>query len=328
MKAPGLAKRGGVGAAGLVAAALVWGAWGAGAGAPEAARPAAGLVQAPRLPPATRSPVEFFLEILTAPPARREELLAGKSPESRQMIRDRVAEFERLRLPERERKLVQLRLAQFRLHLRPLLEAPPAERPVLLERAPAGDRPLLEARLQAWDALAPEVRQQVLESERTLSFFVRHESADPRRLTEALAGTPAASRAEVEIQFRHWSALTAEERGSRARNFQRFFDLTPAERARTLVRIPEPERAAMDRVLRRFAELPADQRERVMEGFGKFSGLGAVEQEEFLRNAARWRAMTPAERTAWRRLVLGVPVPPPPPLPPSVRPIPATATAT
>lgn len=291
--------------------ALAWAGCAAWAGEPPAAKSRPVPVQVPALPPSTRSPVEYFLEIFTASPARREELLAGKSPEARQMIRDRVAEFERLNLPERERKLVQLRLAQFRLHLRPLLEAAREDRAALLERAPAGDRPLLEARLQAWDALSPEERQQVLESERTLSFFVRHESADPRRLAETLASAPAASRADVEAQFRRWSALTPAERESRTRGFQRFFDLTPAERARTLVRIPEAERVLMDRVLQRFAGLPADQRDRVVQGFEKFTGLDPAEREEFLRNAARWQAMTPAERSAWRRLVLGVPALPP-----------------
>lgn len=314
------------GRAGGIVSLVAWGVWVALAlaGVPAAVMAGEAPVQLPALPPTTRSPVEYFLEILTAPPARREELLAGKSTEARQMIRDRVVEFERLSLPERERKLVQLRLAQFRLHLRPLLEAQLEARPALLERAPAGDRPLLEARLQAWDALSPEVRQQVLESERTLSFFVRHESADPRRLAETLASTPATSRADVEAQFRRWSALAPEERESRTRNFQRFFDLTPAERARTLVRIPESERVVMERVLQRFADLPPDQRDRVVQGFEKFTGLDAAEREEFLRNAARWQAMTPAERTAWRRLVLGVPALPP--LPPTSRSVPAALT--
>jgi hypothetical protein len=50
--------------------------------------------------------------------------------------------------------------------------------------------------------------------------------------------------------------------------------------------------------------------------------MSAEQRQQFLKNAARWQAMSSAERQAWRDLVRQIPIwppeppEPPPPLPP------------
>ena len=272
----------------------------------------------PPLPPAAKSLAEQFRELLSATPADRQRLLASRTPEARAIITTKLKEFETLPPAERE---VRLQVAQLQFYLSPLLRSTPAARPNLLNRAPAEDRPLLEERLKAWDALAPETRREILDSESSLSHFVRQESADPRQLSAVLANVPAPARPEVEAQFARWSALPAEERARKTANFQRFFGLSENERNRTLSRLPDAERRLMDQALTRFAGLPPEQRDRCVRAFHKFAAFSPEERAEFLSNAAKWQAMAADERQAWRALVLHAirPPLPPPPVPVPVR---------
>jgi len=82
----------------------------------------------------------------------------------------------------------------------------------------------------------------------------------------------------------------------------------------------------MEKTLAAFNELTPPQRRQCVASFTRFSGLGAEERLQFLKNAERWAQMNPADRQAWRELVSAVPkVPPlpmlthqPPPLPPGI----------
>lgn len=267
----------------------------------------------PPLPTPVKPPIELFRELLAAPPERREELLRTKSPAARDLISRRLREHEALDPAARAQAEWQLRIAQFRFYLSPLLRLPASERPARLAAAPAEDRPLLEERLRAWDTLAPAERAAVLESEDSLHHFVRSPGAEPARLASALAAARAAEREEIERQFARWSALPEAERTARTAAFQRFFDLSEPARNRTVSRLPDAERIAMERTLERFRRLPEAERARCVAGLGKLAALPTAEREEFLRNAARWQAMSPEERALWRRLVIATP--PPPPLP-------------
>lgn len=271
----------------------------------------------PPLPPSPRAPVELFRELLAASPEKRVVLLESKTPAARELILRRVRQHEALDPAARAEAEWQLRLAQFRFYLSPLLRAPVADRARRLGQAPAEDRPLLEERLRAWDALTPVARATLLESEESLHHFVRSPGAEPSRLTNVLAAAPAAARADIESQFARWSALPESERVARAATFQEFFGLSDGQRNRALNRLPDADRVAMEKVLERFARLPESERVQCVAGFERLSALPASEREEFLRSATRWQAMTAEERALWRRLVLKTRLPPLPPLPSS-----------
>jgi len=279
----------------------------------------------PPLPPPSRPPVEFFRELLQAPPTLRQSLLANKSVAARELIQKRIRDFEALSNAQQEETLWQLRLAQFRYYLSTLIQLSPERRDPLLISAPPEDQFLLRDRLRSWDALPDIARAQIIESDRTLHHFVREAGADPGRLSKALAGAPDSARPEIEAQFNRWSQLSDAERNARTTAFQQFFDLSSTERARAVRRLPEQDRIVMEKTLQRYASLPEAERLRCLQGFEKLASLSAPERDEFLRNATRWQAMTPDERTQWRRLVLGTP--PPPQLPP-LPPLPGSAKVT
>lgn len=269
----------------------------------------------PPLPPPVRPPVELFRELLTAPQEKREELLRSKTPAARELIARRLREHESLDPTARAEAESQLRLAQFRFYLSPLLRLSGTERAQRLAQAPAEDCPLLEERLRAWDRLTPSARAALLESDDSLHRFVQHPGAERSRLDAALAKAPAGAREDIERQFSRWSALPDAERASRTAAFQSFFGLTDEQRHRAMNRMPEADRLAMEKTLERFARLPEAERARCLAGFEKLSALSPAERDEFLRNAARWQAMSAEERVLWRRIVLRTSPPPLPPLP-------------
>jgi len=269
----------------------------------------------PPLPPTVRPPVELFRELLAAPPDVREQMLRSKTPAARELIARRLQAHESLAPAARAEAESQLRLAQFRFYLSPLLRMTGAERSQRLAQAPAADQPLLEERLRAWDQLTPTARAALLESDDSLHLFVQQPGTERSRLDAALADAPAGARREIERQFARWSALPDAERASRTAAFQSFFGLTDAQRHRAMNRMPEADRVAMEKTLERFARLPEAERARCLAGFEKLSALPPGERDEFLRNAARWQAMSAEERVLWRRIVLRTSPPPLPPLP-------------
>jgi hypothetical protein len=123
----------------------------------------------------------------------------------------------------------------------------------------------------------------------------------------------------------HWNALSEIQRQQVTAQFNHFFELTPYEKQKTLNTLSDAERRQMEKTLQSFDRLPPDQRAECVNAFAKFSSMDAGQQAEFLKNAARWSEMSPAERKAWRDLVVNVPQWPP--LPPGFLPPAPAGTA-
>lgn len=289
---------------------------GAEVSAQESGRPTGSIrvpLPPPPVPPARKAPTDLFRELLAASPAGREAMLTNRTPAARNLIEYKLREFEVLPPDQRE---LRLRVAELQFYLSPLLRMVPDGRARLLGAAPLEVRPLLEERLRAWDALPADRQRDLLDSEQMFSRFVRLQGADPAALTNALKTVPQDRRAEVEAQFVRWRELSPGERSRKTAEFQRFFELRPGEQQKVLKMISAVERVQMERTLQQFHELPTEQRERAVRGFRQFMEMSPSERDEFLKSAAKWQAMTPAERDAWRQVVERVTHPLPLPIPP------------
>jgi predicted Fe-S protein YdhL (DUF1289 family) len=117
--------------------------------------------------------------------------------------------------------------------------------------------------------------------------------------------------ASADPEVAHWSAMTEDQRGKIAASVNQFFDLAPDEKAAALNTLSDAERRQMQRALQAFDNLPPNQRDECIRAFAKFTGMSASEKQEFLINAERWSQMSPADRQAWRDLVVNVPEWPP-----------------
>jgi Protein of unknown function (DUF3106) len=272
------------------------------------------------LPPVVgKSPVDLFRQLLAMTSDEREVLLTNRTPEIRARLLVKVAEYEALNPDERE---LRLRATELRWYLLPLLRASPPNRAARLAQVPDNLRELVQNRLQEWIILPPPLQQEFLENERTLGYFTHMD----------ISNSPAenSGRQPAVTDRARWDALSENDRRFVTAQFNQFFELTPAEKQKTLNTLSDAERQQMQKTLQSFDKMPPSQRTECINAFGKFASMDTSQQAEFLKNAERWSEMSPTERQAWRDLVVNVPQWPPLPigfLPPSPPTPPATAPA-
>jgi hypothetical protein len=136
----------------------------------------------------------------------------------------------------------------------------------------------------------------------------------------------------LEKGIQQWGAMAVDQRRSTLNRFNQFFQLTTQEKEKALQMLSEPERRQIEKTLEAFGKLPPAQRAHCIRSFDKFASLSLEERQQFLKNAERWKLMSPGERQGWRQLVSRLPPPlprRPPPLPPSLarsRPAPTVVT--
>jgi hypothetical protein len=247
-----------------------------------------------------RSPVGLFRQLLAMSPDERGNFLTNRTPEIRKRILAKVAEYEALDPDTRE---LRLRATELRWYLMPLLRDATTNRSALLAQVPDNLRDLVQNRLEQWTILPPTLKQEFLDNERTLAYFTQMDvSNNPSENS---------GRGPTDADRARWNSLSEAERGQIAAGFRQFFELTPDEKQETLNTLSDAERQQMEKTLQSFDKMPASQRAECVNAFAKFASMDAAEQAEFLKNAARWSEMTPAERQAWRDLVVNVPQWPP-----------------
>ncbi|HLX95509.1 MAG TPA: DUF3106 domain-containing protein [Verrucomicrobiae bacterium] len=252
--------------------------------------------------PRPRSPVALFRQLLAMTPEERDAFLTNRPPQIREGILDKVDEYESLDPNERE---LRLRATELRWYLLPLMQEPPDQRAARLAQVPADMRDLVKARLDGWIILPPPLQQEFLENERALRYFANVDvSNNPALRQIAPPGSDLA----------RWSTMTEDQREKVAANVNQFFELTPDEKQAALGTLSDAERQQMEQTLQAFDQLPSSQRDECIHAFAKFAGMSTTEKQEFLKNAERWSRMSPADRQAWRDLVVNVPEWPP--LPP------------
>jgi Protein of unknown function (DUF3106) len=246
-----------------------------------------------------RSPVALFRQLLAMTPEERGNFLTNRPPQIREGILAKVNEYQALDPNERE---LRLRATELRWYLLPLLQESPSNRAVRLAQVPADLRELVKFRLDQWTILPPQLQQEFLENEQALRYFARLDVSNTMMLRKI---APPGS------ELARWTGMTEEERNRITANVNQFFELTPDEKAAALNTLSDAERGQMEKTLQAFDKLPPNQRDECIHAFAKFAGMSAPEKQEFLRNAERWSQMSPADRQAWRDLVVNVPEWPP-----------------
>ena len=277
------------------------------------ALPRSGAASVPPVPPppALKSPVDLFRELLAMNLTERKQFLAGRTPEDRQRILAKVREYESLKPAQRE---LRLRATELRWYVLPLLTSPAAIRPAQLALIPPDPRKLVEDRLQLWDKLPAQLQKELLENEAALQYITPLETATEEQKKEILKTISPARREKLEAGIARWRELDETHRHEMLARFNAFFDLTPKEQAKAIDTLSEAERRQMEKTLRAFEKLPNAQRSLCIQSFEKFADMSLEDRQQFLKNAERWRLMLPEERQSWRDLVAKLPgLPPSPP---------------
>jgi predicted Fe-S protein YdhL (DUF1289 family) len=255
--------------------------------------------------PHLKSPVDLFRELLAMTPAERENYLMKRPPGIRDRILAKVREYEAL---DPNECALRLRATELRWYLPPLMHESPTNRAARLAAIPDDLRPLVKAHLMQWDILPPPLQKEFFESERALRYFTHVDLPISPPLPPMPPGHDLA----------HWNTLSEDQRQKITAQCNRFFELTPMEKKKTLNTLSDAERQQMEKTLDTFGKLPPAQRLQCIRAFTEFAGMSAQEKQDFLKNAQRWSQMSPKERQTWRDLVTHVPEWPP--LPPALMP--------
>lgn len=272
----------------------------------------------PPLPP-SGSPVDFFRQLLALPARDRANFLTNKPAAFRERLLVKVREYEALGPDERE---LRLRATELRWQLSPFFHEPATNRAARLAQVPEELRQLVQTRVNEWDILPPSLQQEFLANERALHYFTH---VDATNNPPALPPDPIRRHGRGDQDQSRWNALSADERQKMTAQFNRFFELTPAEKQKTLNTLSAVERQQMEKTLQSFDQLPAAQRLQCIRAYSKFTGLSPQARAEFLKSAEHWSQMSPKDRQVWRDLVTHVPLWPPlpnvavlPPRPPTM----------
>jgi hypothetical protein len=269
------------------------------------------------LPTPRKAPVALFRELLSMSPVERRNALTNRTPENQKLILAKIREYESLNPTERE---LRLRVTELRWYLLPLMQAPSTNRAEQLQSIPAEDRALVGSRLQAWDQLPPDVRTGLLDNEATVRYFTECTTEEQRR--KIFEGISPARRQKLEEGLAQWRQMSEDQRQRLAKRFDQYFNLTAEEKQKALLTLSDTERQQIEKTLRSFESLPPAQRVQCIRSFEKFASLSVEDRQEFLKNAERWKLMTPEQRQAWRDLVTQAPQLPvrfdSPPRPPTI----------
>lgn len=284
-------------------------AWSLAQGAAAAPAPLAPVIgQKVALPGAlpfpTNSPVRLFRALLQADPVEQERLLAGRSAESRAIIRERLQEYRNLTELERETKL---RALEFHHIMKLLLSAPESVREVWLTEVPVEYQKLCAARLRLWNVLPPELQRDARERDATFRWLTRYENASEQQRRELLKEVPDSERRAREAALDQWRGMTAAEREQAWRNTRQMFEMSPRDQQRVMATVTESNRAQTAKLVGELRQLTPGEREQRLSGWQRFTQLNPQEQAKLLQAWERWKKMSETERELWRRLSASVP---------------------
>ena len=258
-----------------------------------------------------RNPVAAFRILLAMRTDARTTELAAKPARLREVLSNRLREYDTLTPAEREARL---RATELRFYLNPLLTTIPATRATQLAAVPDGLRPLVTERLAVWDKLPAEIQREVLTNERLLQAMTRP------AVPNAFPPLPPGLEPKVPESVSQWQNLDARQREQLLDNFTHYFRLDERAKTKVVAALPEPKRAEATRTLGQLEQLSADERAACLTALKKLGQMSQGEQAQFYANAELWQKMPESERAAWRKVVTEFPPLPPgaglPPLPP------------
>jgi hypothetical protein len=268
-------------------------------------------------PPMPPSPIAEFRGWLKQSPEDRQLALAKRSDQSRRLIKQKLDEYSALSEAERERRLNATELQWYVTHL---LKMPKARRDAAVREAPPLWQPMILERLTAWDKMPPGLQKEALDHQMVVEYL----STPASQRESMLRSLPSAERAALSERIEQWKILPAVERSRLDERVNEFFNMNRERQQRALDSFSDTDRKSMQDALDAFRVLNPQQRDLCIKAFAqfadRFAAMSRPEQIAFLKNAERWREMSPKEREMWRKVVAVVPPMPPWPveLPPTL----------
>jgi hypothetical protein len=266
----------------------------------------------PPQPSIGRSPVQFFRELLALSPGERLQKLAERTPESRQVILDKLREYAALKPAECE---LRLRTTELFWYLGSLMRLGPGDRVAALATIPESERPLVSSRLKLWDQIPAADQGALIENPFVLPYLAQLGNATPAQQDDFLQSLPPERREKIQTYLERMRRLPLAERDRLIAQIRELLGSSPAEGPKVLNGVSEVER---QQIIQALGTVAPEKRDDYVRAVRKFAEMSAEERTQFLKNAERWKAMSDEERAAWRALTTKLP--PLPPLPPGFSP--------
>jgi hypothetical protein len=261
----------------------------------------------------------FFRELLTMNAAEQKLALTNRSPENQKLILAKVREYAAMDPDGREQRL---QATEMRWYLEPLLTSPTTNRAEELASIPVRSRKFVEDRLREWDKLPADAQKELLANKDFLLYLTETKGFGTTDRRKILKEMSPARREKLQDGIERWNMLPTYQRGKLVSRFYHYFDLTAEEKQKALQTLSGPERQQIEKTIQTYGNLPADQRAQCAKAVEQYTTLSLEERERFLKDAERWKQLTPSQRQAWRDVVKLMPVFSPPPLPPDLPPEP------
>src|SRR5438445_7325951 len=122
------------------------------------------------VPPAIKSPVAFFRELLAMSPSERSVALSNRPPENRKLILAKIREYRSLSENERE---LRLRATELEWYLVPLMKTPATNRAARLTTVPEEYRKMIQSRLDEWDKLAEATKKELVDNRDSICLYIQ-----------------------------------------------------------------------------------------------------------------------------------------------------------
>ncbi len=277
--------------------------------------------------PAFQPRIELFRRVLAMPATEREQWLANRPAQSRELLEAKIREY-RAMTPEAREAV--LRATELHEYLQFFIRASAGDRSSQLAQIPPEFRKIVGDRLREFGILPPELQQEVLAGKTTAEYFLGPGPGAVKRARTAYPPPPMPPE-----PLTYLSRLPPAQREKMYASFQHFFDLGDDDRRKILATLPPAERGRVEKILQSLERLPQEQRAQGLRSISILAGMTDEQREAFFRNAALWRELPPAERQTWHKLVAHLPPLPPgaedypyPPMPPAPAPRAGLSAAT
>jgi hypothetical protein len=251
-----------------------------------------------------KASLDRFQRLLAMSPEDREKALTSKSDKQRSYLRRELLRYEEMPKDERETALQGLRVWYY---VRELVKHPTEARTNALPIIPEVERKPVEVRLRRWDLLPQDLQKEIMDNERTIRYVVQLEGLSRQERKEIQATLPQSLQKSWDEKLEEWHAIPIERRQRIYAQFQKFFELSPKERAKFLETLPRQDRDQAEKslqVVQELDKLSPEDRAACLESFKDFAETPAKSSQRFLHleTIRQWKEMSTKEKDILRKV--------------------------
>lgn len=252
-----------------------------------------------------RSRLNRFQRLLSISADERENELASKSDKERAFLRRELQKYDQMAKEDRETALQGLRVWYY---VRELVKHPVETRADALPVIPEAERKLVEVRLRRWDLLPNDLQQEILANERTIRYVLPEiEGLSREEQKQAQRKLPQSLQKIWDEKLQEWHALPTERREYIYAQFKRFSELSAKERSKVLETLSQQEREQAEKslqVVQEIDKLSPEEQAACLDSLRNFAETPPKSDKLYLylEQLQRWKEMSLQEKDVIKKV--------------------------